>query len=102
MRARQADGIPDCRELLALLREGKIDANFLEGMGCPGGCVGGPKAILRRDEGEKNVNQYGDQAFYETPVDNLYVLELLKRMGFESVESLLEDRKIFTRYFEDQ
>lgn len=100
--ARQADGVPACREMLALLREGKIDANFVEGMGCPGGCVGGPKAILNRADGTENVNQYGEQAAYDTPVDNPFVLELLKQLGFQSVEALLEDSKLFTRDFKSK
>ncbi|SHI07512.1 Iron only hydrogenase large subunit, C-terminal domain [Sporobacter termitidis DSM 10068] len=99
VKAQQADGVPACREMLNALKEGKLTANFLEGMGCAGGCVGGPKAILNREEGRRNVDHYGSLAAYETPVDNPFVLELLKRLGLESVESLLEDTEIFTRHF---
>ena len=73
--------------------------NFFEGMGCAGGCVGGPKAIIDRNAGCENVNQYGDEATYKTPIDNPYVIELLHRLGFDTIESLLEDSEIFTRYF---
>lgn len=97
--ARQADGVPACREMLTLLQEGKLDANFVEGMGCRGGCVGGPKAILNREEGAENVNQYGEQAAYVTPVDNPFVLKLLEQLGLPSVEALLEDNELFTRDF---
>lgn len=99
VKARQADGVPGCRELLSLLREGKLDANFLEGMGCVGGCVGGPKAIVPRDLGTEQVNRYGEQSACETPAENPFVLELLTKLGFSSVESLLEDTALFTRYF---
>ncbi|MCX7614193.1 MAG: iron hydrogenase [Clostridiales bacterium] len=99
VKAQQADGVPACKEMLSSLREGKITANFLEGMGCVGGCVGGPKAVLNWEEGRDNVNQYSSLAAYETPVDNPFVQELLKRLGIESVESLLEDTEIFTRHF---
>ncbi|MFR9190868.1 MAG: [Fe-Fe] hydrogenase large subunit C-terminal domain-containing protein [Anaerotruncus massiliensis (ex Togo et al. 2019)] len=51
MRTRQADGAPGCRALIDDLLAGKIDANFFEGMGCVGGCVGGPKRIIPREEG---------------------------------------------------
>jgi iron only hydrogenase large subunit-like protein len=68
-------------------------------MGCVGGCVGGPKAILNREEGRANVNQYGSGATYETPIDNPYVIELLHRLGLDTVESLLEKSDIFTRQF---
>lgn len=99
VKAQQADGMPACKEMLNNLREGKITANFLEGMGCVGGCVGGPKAVLNWEEGRDNVNQYGALAAYDTPVDNPFVLELLERLGLESVERLLEDTDIFTRRF---
>ena len=99
VRTQQANGMPACKEMLNALKEGNITANFLEGMGCVGGCVGGPKAILNREEGRANVNQYGSGATYETPIDNPYVIELLHRLGLDTVESLLEKSDIFTRQF---
>lgn len=99
VKTRQADGMPACKEMLNALKEGNISANFLEGMGCVGGCVGGPKAILNKEEGTANVNQYGEQAAYITPIDNPYVIELMHRLGFDTVESLLEKSDIFTRKF---
>lgn len=99
-KSKQADGIPDCKALLNEIKEGKITANFLEGMGCPGGCVGGPKRILDRDQGTKYVNEYGNEARYKTPVDNPYVMELLKRLGYNTIESLLEEDNMFVRIME--
>ena len=78
---------------------GNRTANFLEGMGCMGGCVGGPKALIPKEEGRKNVFEYGNGAIYQTPVENPFVIELLRRLGFETVESLLEHSDIFTRDF---
>ncbi len=78
---------------------GNISANFIEGMGCVGGCVGGPKIIIPKEEGRKNVVSYGEEALYKTPIDNPYVIELLHRLGFDTVESLLEHSDIFTRKF---
>jgi iron only hydrogenase large subunit-like protein len=97
--ASQADGVPACKKMLNELIEGRNNANFLEGMGCVGGCVGGPRALINRDEGREHVNRYGDQAEYPTPIDNPYVIELLHRLGFETVENLLENSDIFTRQF---
>ena len=85
--------------MISDLLEGKTDANFFEGMGCVGGCVGGPKALIDRDTGRENVNHYGDESPYPTPIDNPYVIELLHRLGFDTVESLLEKSDIFTRTF---
>ena len=35
-------GGDECRKAMMLLKAGKLDADFVEGMICPGGCVGGP------------------------------------------------------------
>ena len=35
-------GGEDCRKTMLLLKAGKLNADFVEGMICPGGCVGGP------------------------------------------------------------
>lgn len=99
VRGVQADGVPGCRALLEQLTSGKIQGNFLEGMGCKGGCVGGPKAILPREEGRVQVAEYAHSASYETPLDNPYVIDLLHRLGFESIEELLNQDDIFTRQF---
>jgi len=99
VRTQQADGVPACREMINKLRNRETDANFYEGMGCVGGCVGGPKIIIDRHEGREHVNEYGDDATYATPIDNPYVIELLHRLGFETVESLIEHSDIFTRNF---
>ena len=99
IRTRQADGVPACRAMIEELRSGELTGNFFEGMGCVGGCVGGPKAILDKDEGKKNVAAYGNAATYKTPLENPYVIELLHRLGFDKIEDLLEDSDIFTRHF---
>ena len=35
-------GGDQCKKAMMLLKAGKLDADFVEGMICPGGCVGGP------------------------------------------------------------
>lgn len=99
IRTRHADGVAECKKMLSELSSGKADANFYEGMGCVGGCVGGPKAILPLLEGIINVDRYGYQAQYATPVNNPYVIELLHRLGFETIHGLVENSDIFTREF---
>ena len=97
--AAQANGITECKNLLKEILEGSVHANFIEGMGCVGGCVGGPKSLLNHEEAAKHVNSYGDEAIYKTPVDNKYVLDMLQRLGFDTIESLLDRDNIFTRKF---
>ena len=99
VRTRRADGVPACKQMLSDLLSGSADANFFEGMGCVGGCVGGPKRLIDREDGRANVEAYGSDAQYPTPIDNPYVIELLQRLGYDTIESLLEEDDIFTRNF---
>jgi len=99
IKTRQADGMVNCKAMVNELIAGQVTANFFEGMGCIGGCVGGPKSILDKDTAKDNVNTYGERAIYPTPIDNPYVIELLHRLGFDTPESLIEDNKFFTRKF---
>lgn len=97
--AEQADGVPACRALIERIRKGETDANFFEGMACNGGCVGGPKVLIDKDLGKEHVNAYGDEAVFRTPLENPYVMELLARLGFGSVEEFLEKSELLTRDF---
>lgn len=102
IRTQQGDGVPACRAMMNELSTGNTTANFFEGMGCVGGCVGGPRVLIPHAEGRENVEKYGAEAPYPTPVDNPYVIELLHRLGLNTVESLLEKSDIFTRDFADE
>ena len=99
LRATQANGVVECKRLLKELMEGDIKANFMEGMGCVGGCVGGPKAIIPYKEGTQHVNDYGNLATYKTPIDNPHVIDLLHRLGFDTISDLLERDNLFIRSF---
>lgn len=99
VKAVQADGVPACRALIETIQKGEHTANFFEGMGCAGGCVGGPKALVDKQTGRENVEHYGNQARYATPLENPYVPELLRRLGFSSIDDFLENSEIFVRHF---
>lgn len=100
VRAEQANGVKECMEMIRRIKNGETDANFFEGMGCVGGCVGGPKAILGKEEGTKHVDEYAENAPFKTPLENPYVLELLKELGFKTIEDLLNDDTLLTRKFD--
>ncbi len=100
IRTQQADGVPACKAMINELLSGNTTANFFEGMGCVGGCVGGPKVLIPHEIGRANVEKYGAEAPYQSPIDNPYVVELLHRLGLDTIESLLEQSDIFTRNFD--
>lgn len=99
LKARQANGVKECKELLNDISNGIITANFLEGMGCAGGCVGGPRSLTGRERGTKLVNSYGATAEYDTPAENPYVADMLRRIGIDTIAGLTEDSDIFSRKF---
>lgn len=99
IKTKQADGVPDCKKMIKEILDGESNANFYEGMGCVGGCVGGPKSVTGPEHGTKIVNKYGDEAPYKHPIENPYVIELMHRLGFDTIEDLLEETDLFTRHF---
>lgn len=40
----KANGAAECKKALLLMRAGKLPEDFVEGMACEGGCVGGPSS----------------------------------------------------------
>lgn len=60
------DGIEACR--LALLKAGKglLSENFIEGMACVGGCIGGAGCLTHGEKNKSEVDKYGMEAFEKT------------------------------------
>jgi iron only hydrogenase large subunit-like protein len=99
IKTQTAAGVAECRAMLDEVLKGERRANFYEGMGCAGGCVGGPRALIDKEAAKEGVLNYGERARYRTPIDNPYVIELLHRLGFNTADSLLADNEFFTRHF---
>ena len=41
----KANGAAECKKALLLMKVGRLPEDFIEGMACEGGCVGGPSAF---------------------------------------------------------
>ncbi len=95
-----ANGVKECKEMLTAILDGDIRGNFYEGMGCVGGCVGGPKRIIDPDSGKESVNRYAQEALFDTPLDNPYVIEIMNRLNFKTVDDFLQKSTILTRDFD--
>ena len=90
----QASGIKECKEMLKNALEGKVEANFLEGMGCDGGCVGGPKAIISKEKGREIVNKFGSESKIHISTDNRIMKEFLLKLGIENLEDFKNKEKV--------
>jgi iron only hydrogenase large subunit-like protein len=97
LKAVKANGVAECKELLGKILHGEVEGNFFEGMACAGGCIGGPKRILDVKEAEREVEKYAEKARYRTPGENPYVIDLIQRLGFGTVEEFLEKSDILER-----
>lgn len=69
------DGIEECR--IALLKKNKnlLDANFIEGMACIGGCIGGAGCLTHGEKNKAEVDKYGMEAYEKTIADATSVLK---------------------------
>ncbi len=65
------NGIDECRLTLLKKNANKLDANFVEGMACLGGCIGGAGTITHRTTNPKNVDKYGHASTIPTIVDSV-------------------------------
>ena len=83
--------------MLQEILEGKIQGNFFEGMAWPGGCVGGPKRNMDKDVATELVDRYAEEATYRTPGENPYVLDLIQRLGFQTIDDFIENSHILSR-----
>ncbi len=68
------DGIEECK--IALLKKSKnvLDANFIEGMACVGGCIGGAGCLTHGAKDKAEVDKYGRDACEKTITDAISVL----------------------------
>ena len=55
------DGIEECRMALLKKSRNATDANFIEGMACVGGCIGGAGCLTHSSKSRLSVDQYSEQ-----------------------------------------
>ena len=97
----KGDGVKDCKELLNKALKGEITGNFIEGMGCKGGCVGGPKALLDVETGTEKVNKCADESEFINGSESEKMNSILAMLGINELNDLLNEDKtnIFHRNF---
>lgn len=91
MQSLKVDGIPNCQKTLEQATNGQLEANFIEGMACIGGCVGGPGRIVGIEVSTPAVNGYAEEAAAGTPVENPQIYQLLTQLGWSNPAVKLEE-----------
>lgn len=69
------DGIEACRKALLLKNKNVLEGNFIEGMACLGGCIGGAGCLTHGAKDKAEVDKYGREAFEKTISDAISVLK---------------------------
>ena len=72
----RANGAADCKKALLLMKVGRLPEDFIEGMACEGGCVGGPSAFQGEIASKKNRDSLISCADCRTIVENLSKIDM--------------------------
>lgn len=97
----QGDGVKECKQMLDDAQEGIIHGRFMEGMGCVGGCVGGPKIIIPKEEGAEILKEFAEDSQIRISLDSQPMHAFLKNLGgsTETLRDIEETLKLFEREF---
>ncbi|WP_024614336.1 [Fe-Fe] hydrogenase large subunit C-terminal domain-containing protein [Clostridium sp. Ade.TY] len=100
-KGKSASGVKACKELLNEVKSSSNTFNFIEGMGCIGGCVGGPKKLIDTNKGTEYVTEFAHSSPIKVATHSDVIIDLFKRLGINNFEDLLdkEKTKIFHRTF---
>ncbi len=70
------DGIEQCKIALLQKSKNRLDANFIEGMACIGGCIGGAGCLTHGEKNKAEVDKYGHEAHEKTIADAVSILNV--------------------------
>ena len=64
----KANGAAECKKALLLMKVGRLPEDFIEGMACDGGCVGGPSSfkdqMLAKKSRDSLIKKADDRGIY--------------------------------------
>ncbi|MBQ2443748.1 MAG: 4Fe-4S dicluster domain-containing protein [Clostridia bacterium] len=66
LEACSCDGIEQCKAALTKKKLNRLNANFIEGMACEGGCIGGAGCLTHGDRDKSQVDRYGKETMERT------------------------------------
>ncbi|MBR3017193.1 MAG: 4Fe-4S dicluster domain-containing protein [Clostridia bacterium] len=74
LKACACNGIEECRTALLKKSRDALDANFIEGMACIDGCIGGAGCLTHGEKNKAEVDKYGREALEKTIHDAVSAL----------------------------
>ena len=76
LKAVSCDGIEECKKALTLKSKNLLKENFIEGMACIGGCIGGAGCLTHGAKDKAQVDRYGEEAMEKTILDAVAILNV--------------------------
>lgn len=70
------NGILECKTALLKASKGLLKENFIEGMACENGCIGGPACLSHSSKDKSLIDSYGQLAIEKTITDAISVLNI--------------------------
>ena len=94
LRAVKAEGVKECKAILEKAMNGSLNANFIEGMGCLGGCVGGPKTLIPASQGKIAVDNLAYDSPIKVPLHSETLDRILAKLNINSLSDFEDSSKI--------
>ena len=76
IKVESAEGLDNCKKMLALAKAGRYDGYLLEGMACPGGCVAGAGTLQPVNKSTAFVNKYKKESSLTSVTKDAYIDKL--------------------------
>ena len=93
-KAIKASGVKECKEVLKHALDGSIDGNFIEGMGCVGGCVGGPKTLIPTESGKDHLDKHAYDSPIKVPIYSDTLIDILNKLDINKISDFKEHDKV--------
>lgn len=77
LNAISCNGIAECKTALFKKQKGLLKENFIEGMACVNGCIGGPACLSHSSKNFAQVDAYGKSSTENTIADAIRVIQIL-------------------------
>lgn len=71
-----AEGLAECKKVLMLAKAGKMNGCLIEGMGCPGGCMGGAGTNIPLNKAKMELKKYKEKSTQKIPPYDVLEIEL--------------------------
>ena len=69
----KAEGLAECKKMLAMAKAGKYDGFLLEGMACPGGCLGGAGVLSDVKKADISLKTDMKRSQLKEPTETEYI-----------------------------